>query len=34
MSQVFGLKFSHIAVLPKRLQIDSKTDLTTTGLIF
>ena len=29
----FGLKFSRIALLRKRLQLDSKSDLTTKGLI-
>ena len=28
----FRLNFSHIALWPKRLQLDSKSDLTTTGL--
>ena len=30
----FRLKFSRIALLRKRLQLDSKSDLTTNGLIF
>ena len=29
----FGLKFSRIALLRKRLQLNSKSDLTTNGLI-
>ena len=29
----FRLKFSRIALLRKRLQLDSKSDLTTNGLI-
>ena len=29
----FRLKFSHIALLRKRLKMDSKSDLTTNGLI-
>ena len=31
--QLFGLKFSRFALLLKRLQLDSKIDLTTTGFL-